>query len=118
MPIISAAVNTRRAISSRFTPAKRSALMPGIPTLHESGVPGYDRTGWYGMIGPAGLATDVVNRLNGAIAQAANTPELKATFVKQGLEVETMPAAEFGKLIHREVMQNIALAKSAGIRPE
>ena len=98
--------------------AKRSALMPNMPTLHESGVPGYDRTGWYGMMGPAGLPRDVLTKLNASIVKAVNTPEMKAAFFKQGLEVETNTPEQFTEMIRREVEQNIKLARTAGIRPQ
>ena len=98
--------------------AKRSALMPNMPTLHESGVPGYDRTGWYGMMGPAGLPRDVLTKLNASIVKAVNTPEMKAAFFKQGLEAETNTPEQFTEMIRREVEQNIKLARAAGIKPE
>lgn len=98
--------------------AKRSALMPNMPTLHESGVPGYDRTGWYGMMGPAGLPRDVLTKLNTSIVTAVNTPEMKAAFLKQGLEVETNTPEQFTEMIRREVEQNINLARAAGIKPQ
>lgn len=98
--------------------AKRSALMPNMPTLHESGVPGYDRTGWYGMMGPAGLPRDVLAKLNASIVKAVNTPEMKAAFFKQGLEVETNTPEQFTEMIRREVEQNIKLARAAGIKPQ
>lgn len=98
--------------------AKRSALMPNMPTLHESGVPGYDRTGWYGMMGPAGLPRDVLTKLNASIVKAVNTPEMKAAFFKQGLEAETNTPEEFTEMIRREVEQNIKLARAAGIKPQ
>ena len=98
--------------------AKRSALMPNMPTLHESGVPGYDRTGWYGMMGPAGLPRDVLTKLNASIVKAVNTPEMKAAFFKQGLEVETNTPEQFTEMIRREVEQNIKLARTAGIKPQ
>ena len=98
--------------------AKRSALMPNMPTLHESGVPGYDRTGWYGMMGPAGLPRDVLTKLNASIVKAVNTPEMKAAFFKQGLEVETNTPEQFTEMIRREVEQNIKLARAAGIKPQ
>jgi tripartite-type tricarboxylate transporter receptor subunit TctC len=97
---------------------KRSSLMPGMPTLNESGVPGYDRTGWYGMMGPAGLSKDVLTKLNSAIAKAVNTPEMKAAFFKQGLEAETNSPEQFTQMIRQEVEQNISLARNAGIKPE
>jgi tripartite-type tricarboxylate transporter receptor subunit TctC len=98
--------------------AKRSALMPNMPTLHESGVPGYDRTGWYGMMGPAGLPRDILSKLNASIVKAVNTPEMKAAFFRQGLEVETNTPEQFTEMIRREVEQNIELARAAGIKPE
>lgn len=98
--------------------AKRSALMPDMPTLHESGVAGYDRTGWYGMMGPAGLPRDVLTKLNASIVKAVNTPEMKAAFFKQGLEVETNTPEQFTEMIRREVEQNIKLARAAGIKPQ
>ncbi|HEV7390180.1 MAG TPA: tripartite tricarboxylate transporter substrate binding protein [Burkholderiales bacterium] len=98
--------------------AKRSALMPNMPTLNESGVPGYDRTGWYGMMGPAGLSKDVLTKLNSAIVKAVNTPEMKVAFFKQGLEAETNSPEQFTQMIRNEVEQNISLARNAGIRPE
>jgi tripartite-type tricarboxylate transporter receptor subunit TctC len=98
--------------------AKRSALMPKMPTLHESGVPGYDRTGWYGIIGPGGMPREIVAKLNAAIVKAVNTPEMKAAFFKQGLESETNTPEQFTEMIRREVDQNVKLARAAGIKPE
>jgi len=96
--------------------AKRSALMPNMPTLNESGIPGYDRTGWYGMMGPTGLPRDVLMKLNASIVKAVNTPEMKAAFFKQGLEAETNTPEQFTEMIRREVEQNIKLARAAGIK--
>ena len=98
--------------------ARRSALMPAMPTLHESGVSGYDRTGWYGMMGPAGMPREVVAKLNAAIVKAVNTPEMKAAFFRQGLETETNTPEQFTEMIRREVEQNVKLARAAGIRAE
>jgi len=123
--VIFASVTAARPLidSGRLRPiamstAKRSALMPNMPTLHESGVPGYDRTGWYGMMGPAGLPRDVLTKLNASIVKAVNTPEMKAAFFKQGLEAETNTPEQFTEMIRREVEQNIKLARAAGIKPQ
>src|SRR5437773_129876 len=51
------------------TTPKRSALLPELPTMSEAGVPGYDATSWYGLLGPAGLPRDTVMRLNGEMAR-------------------------------------------------
>ena len=105
-----------RAIA--MSTAKRSALMPNMPTLNEGGVAGYDRTGWYGIMGPGGMPRVIVNRLNTAIVKAVNTPEMKAAFFKQGLETDTNTPEQFTEMIRREVDQNVKLAKAAGIRRE
>ncbi len=98
--------------------AQRSALMPDMPTLHESGVPGYDRAGWYGLMGPGGMPKEIVTRLNASVVQVVNTPEMKAAYFKQGLEVATNTADEFTSLIRREVELNVKLARAAGIKQE
>jgi tripartite-type tricarboxylate transporter receptor subunit TctC len=111
-------IDSGRLRAIAISTAKRSALMPNMPTLHESGVPGYDRTGWYGMMGPAGLPRDVLAKLNASMVKAVNTPEMKAAFFKQGLEAETNSPDQFTEMIRREVDQNIKLARAAGIKPE
>lgn len=98
--------------------ATRTALMPHMPTLHESGVPGYDRTGWYGLMAPAGLPKDILGRLNAAVVKVVNAAEMKAAFLKQGLEPQTNSPEQFTELIRREVEQNIKLTRAAGIKPE
>jgi tripartite-type tricarboxylate transporter receptor subunit TctC len=97
------------------TTAKRSPFVPDVPTLDEAGVPGYDRSAWYGVIGPARLPKEVVARLEGAITKAVNSPEVKKAFFDQGLLAETSTPDQFTALIRREVEQNIKLARAAGI---
>lgn len=97
---------------------KRTALMPHLPTLNESGVAGYDRNGWYGLLGPAGMPKEVLTRLSGVISKDMNTPEMKAAFFKQGLEPETNTPEQFTEFLRREVEQNLKLARAAGIQKE
>jgi tripartite-type tricarboxylate transporter receptor subunit TctC len=92
--------------------------MPEMPTLHESGVPAFDRNGWYGLIGPAGMPKDVAAKINAAVVKGVNTPETRAAFFKQGLEPETSTPEQFTELIRREVEQNLKLARAAGMAKE
>ena len=108
----------RRLRPLAVTSARRSPLMPGTPSLHEAGLTGYDRSVWYGVIGPAGLSKDVVSRLDAAIVKAVNTPEIKSAFLDQGLVVDTTTPSQFTDFIRRQVEQNIQLARVAGIRKE
>jgi len=100
------------------TSAKRASLLPLIPTLDESGVPGYDRTGWYGVSAPAGVPKDIIARLNAVIGNVVNTPEMKETLNKQGLEVRTSTMEQFAALIHSEIAQNAKLVKIIGLKVE
>jgi tripartite-type tricarboxylate transporter receptor subunit TctC len=92
--------------------------MPSMPTLDESGVRGYDRSGWYGVLAPAGMPRDIVTRLNGIIGNVVNTPDMIEAFNRQGLEPATSTPEEFAAFIRNEVAQNIKVVKAAGIRIE
>lgn len=100
------------------TSAKRALVMPSVPTLDESGFPGYDRSGWYGVLGPAGLPPAVIARLNAAIAKVVNTADMKQSFSKQGLEVHTNTPEQFAALIRAEIVQSAKLVQLAGVKPE
>lgn len=108
-------LEARRVRPIAISTIKRTRLMPDMPTIDESGVPGYDRSGWYGVLAPAGVSRDILSRLNGAIAAAVNTPAMTEAFHRQGLEPGVMAPDEFGAFIRREVAQNIKVAREAGI---
>jgi tripartite-type tricarboxylate transporter receptor subunit TctC len=74
-----------RVIPLATTGAKRSAIYPDLPTVAEAGLPGYDVDVWLTLYGRAGMPADVLAKLNGAVAQALQDSELKASFAKFGL---------------------------------
>ena len=84
------------------TTAKRSAAAPQIPTLAESGVPGYDMSTWYGLIGPANMPANVVNKLNQELRQVLADPKVHNRLVAQGVDPVTGSPEEFGKFIQDE----------------
>jgi tripartite-type tricarboxylate transporter receptor subunit TctC len=100
------------------TTGQRTPLAPNMPTLNESGVAGYDRSGWYGVIAPANVPREIVTRLNAAIVKIVNTPDMKEAFMKQGLDPATSTPEAFGAFIRDEVAQNVRLVKAAGIKVE
>lgn len=103
------------AISS----AKRSSLMPSVPTIDESGLPGYDMSGgWFGVVAPAGVPKDIIARLNAVIGKVVNTPEMKESFNKQGLEPQTNTPGQFAALIHSEMARNTRLIRLIGAKAE
>ena len=83
--------------------AQRASLMPSIPTISESGVPGYDRSVWYGIVAPAGVPTPIITRLNTAIGDVINTPEMKESMRKQGLQPITNTPEQMAVLIRDEI---------------
>ncbi len=82
--------------------AKRLSALPDIPTLAESGVPGFDMAAWYGMLGPAGLPQPIVQRLNQDFARAINSPDLRERLENQGSPVVTSTPEAFGDFIRSE----------------
>ena len=94
---------------------RRWVIMPEVPTLDEAGLKGFDRSGWYGILTPAGTPREIVVRLNTVIGAIVNTPEMSEALRKQGLEPSTSTPEEFGAFIRNEVAQNIGIARAAGI---
>lgn len=109
-------VNKIRALA--VTSKQRVAMMPGVPTLNESGVPGYDRYGWYGLLAPVGTAREVIARLNAAISEVVNVAEMKAALNVQGLEPQTNTPEQFGAFIQGDIAENAKLIKLIGLKAE
>lgn len=105
-----------RAIA--VTGPKRAASLPSIPTINEAGLTGYERSTWFGIVAPGGVAKDIVTRLNAVIVKIGATAEMKATLSKQGLESETGTPEQFAALIHREIALNGKLIRLAGVKTE
>jgi tripartite-type tricarboxylate transporter receptor subunit TctC len=82
---------------------KRNPVLPDVPTIAESGVPGYEANNWWGMLAPAGTPPAIVEKLNKAVSAALDNPDLLKQFRTQGASVEKMAPAEFGKYIESEM---------------
>lgn len=98
------------------TSARRSALAPTVPTMSESGLPGFERIGWYGLLAPAGTSRDIVLRLNSLIGEIVNKPDVKEMLFKQGLESEGGTPDRLGTLIKNEIEQNRAVVKAINLK--
>ncbi len=96
---------------------KRSALLPDIPTIAESGVPGYDANNYWGVLAPAGTPAAIVTQINATIGAILAMPEMQKRFAAEGAEIHTMSPAEFGKLIAADIVKWTRVAKDARIRP-
>jgi len=93
----------------------RTAVMPELPTVAESGLPGYARYGWYGVVMPKGVPSEIVDRMNAAIVSVVNAPDVRDAFIKQGLEPKSMARKEFAGFLKDEVAQAEALARTSGL---
>jgi tripartite-type tricarboxylate transporter receptor subunit TctC len=97
---------------------QRSALLPDVPTLAESGAPGYEMNTWWGMLGPAGMPTAVVARLNGDIAAILAQPDSAKRLETEGALPSPLPSAEFTRMLGIEIEKWTRVARDAHIKVE
>ncbi len=100
------------------TSAKRVASMPDVPTVAESGMPGFELLSWYGLWGPANLPKDIVERLNAAVNKAVAAPGARARFADLSFETTPNSPTQFSALIHDEIRRVGQVVKAANIRIE
>lgn len=100
------------------TTPKRSSMAPDVPTLSESGVPGYDVTTWYGVLVPATTSNEVIARLNGAAVNALTHPAVKERFAQTDLEPIYSTPEQFGAYIRGEVAKWAKVIKESGFKAE
>lgn len=105
-----------RAIA--VTSAKRSPALPDLPTIAESGVPGYELILWYGLIAPAGVPADIVSRLNGEIGNVLRDPDIRTKLANQGVEARPSTPQEFTELIRAELKKFAKVVKQTGAKVE
>lgn len=98
------------------TSIRRSAIMPDLPSVDESGLPGYEATTWYGVFAPAGAPRVVVTALNAEIARALKLPEIKDRLAKEGSDVVANDPAAFAAFLQTEIERLRKLATSSGIK--
>jgi tripartite-type tricarboxylate transporter receptor subunit TctC len=105
-----------RALAS--TGAKRASTLPNLPTVVESGVPGFETGLWYAFVGPAGIPRDIVQRLNAQITAAINAPDVRARLTASGVDPQPTTPDELGRLMVSEVRRWAGVIKRAGVQPQ
>jgi tripartite-type tricarboxylate transporter receptor subunit TctC len=98
------------------TGAVRSAALPDVPTIAESGLPGYECVLWQAIVAPAGTPAAIITRLNREVTGALNDPDVRAAFAKQGVDSEPGSAEALAVRIRYDVMKWRELITSAGIK--
>lgn len=109
-------VKTGRLRALAVTSARRSSLVPELPTIAESGVPGYDTSGWFGIVAPSGTPQAIVERLNAEIVKAITTQESRARLGTLGGDVIANSPAEFAAHIRADHAKWAKLIAAAGIK--
>ena len=97
---------------------KRLAVAPEIPTIAESGVPGYEVVGWNGVLAPANTPRPIIDKLNKTIVEALKTPEMQKLLMEQGLEPAGNSPEEFARIMHADIEKWIRVTRAAGIQPQ
>ena len=115
LPQVLPLVRGGQARALAVTSTRRTALLPDVPTLDESGISGVDLGTWWGIAGPAGLPADVVNALNAEIGKMLGSPELSQFLLNEGAEAEPMTPQQFGNMMRLETERWIKVAREANI---
>lgn len=95
---------------------KRSPLLPALPTVAESGYPGYNALTWYGVVARAGTPAPVIETLNQALRKIVAQPDTRETFAGLGIEAVGSTPAEFDGFIHNEIETWARVVKTAGMK--
>jgi tripartite-type tricarboxylate transporter receptor subunit TctC len=108
-------VRSGQARALAVTSTKRTALLPDVPTLEESGLSGVDLGTWWGIAGPAGMPKGIVNALNAELGKMLTSSELGTFLTNEGAEAEPMTPRQFGDMMRLETERWIKVAHEANI---
>jgi len=97
------------------TSAKPSPVLPEIPTVAESGVPGFESIAWYGVVAPAGMPRDIIAKLNAEMARILNLPDIKQRLIEMGSPPVAGTPDQFGALIKSEIVKWGKVVKQAHV---
>ena len=111
-------VKSEKLRALAVTSARRSAVLPELPTISEAGVRGYEAATWYGLLAPAGTSSTIIGKLNQAIVQIVYLPETKDRLREQGLEPVGDTPGEFVKFLHGEIAKWRKVVAASGMKAE
>jgi tripartite-type tricarboxylate transporter receptor subunit TctC len=111
-------IRTARLRAIGIGGAKRSPALPEVPTVAESGIPGYEANNWWGIVAPAGTPPAIIKRLHGEISTILTTPDIQKWFASEGAESVNRTSEEFAKIIVQEMGKWGKVVKQAGIKAE
>jgi tripartite-type tricarboxylate transporter receptor subunit TctC len=118
LAIANAQITAGKLRAIAVTGLKRDPLQPKVPTIDESGLKGYEITGWHGFLAPAGTAQDIVKRVNATVAKILGTAEIRELWASQGMEVVVNTPEQFAQRLRADYEKYGRIVKTVGIAPE
>jgi tripartite-type tricarboxylate transporter receptor subunit TctC len=109
-------VRAGRLRALAVTSARRSAVVPDVPTIAESGLPGFEQSAWHGILAPAATPPAIVGKLNDEFVRILHMPDTAERLAAQGVDVVASSPAEFAVFIRQDVAKYAKLIRTAGIR--
>ncbi len=116
MPSVMPQLKAGRVRVIATTMMKRSSLLPEVPTVAESGVPGYEAVVWYGVLGPHGIPRGIVARLNREFDAILKAPDVRERMAAEGLELPDTSPEYFRKVLQRDIEKWTRVVKAANIK--
>jgi tripartite-type tricarboxylate transporter receptor subunit TctC len=111
-------IRTGRIRALGIGSAKRSALMPGIPTISEAGLKGFELGSWYALFGPAAMQRDTVKRLHGEVVKALAAKDVRDQFAALGAEAVGSTPEELAAVVKRDLVKWAKVARAANVKAE
>ena len=100
------------------TTAKRSVAVPDLPTVAESGLPGYEATAWFGVLAPAATPPQIIGTLNAAIVRIVHTRDMQERLMAEGTEAVGNTPEQFTQIIKSDIAKWAKVVKASGARPD
>ena len=101
-----------------ITSAERSPVLPNVPALAEGPMPGFDVGAWFGLMAPKGTPPAILDKLNAALSDAVNSPEVKERLIALGGDTRYLPPAQFRKFLEQDLQRWTKAAEQAGVTPQ
>jgi tripartite-type tricarboxylate transporter receptor subunit TctC len=115
MPPVLPHIKSGRLRALALTTPKRSPQLPGVPTMIEVGLKGFDMTNWYGVMAPAKIPRDTVMKLNAEINRIVMLPDAKSKLEEAGTQLDPMSPEQFATFLHTEIGKYAKLVKAANV---
>ena len=111
-------IKSGKMIGLGVTTKQRSSALPDLPTIEEAGVPGYEVSGWYGILAPAGVPKPIVARLNAELTGILQDASMREMLARDGAEPRSSTPEEFAQIISADIVKWAKVVKAAGIKVE